>query len=157
MNIKKVFFGNRRKYGISFGLVATFFMTLIMLTGMASGQSPIPQPIPAAIAKTIMGPLPKPVLMVSGMIAHFAYGALAGLLFFTICKNGHEIWKGLGWGFLLWLIMQVIFLPLIGWGLFAGEVNIKVIPATLILHLVYGGILGYGFRRFHRKDTTETI
>lgn len=153
MSIKKTFFGNRKKYGISFGIIATFFMTLIMLTGMATGQSPIPQPIPAAIAETIMGPLPKPVLMISGMIAHFAYGAVAGLLFFTVGKESHEIWQGLGWGFLLWLIMQVVFLPLIGWGFFAGAVDPKVIPATLILHLVYGGILGYGFLRFHRQPS----
>jgi hypothetical protein len=147
MNIKDIYFGTRSKSGFTFGVIATFVMTLIMLTGMQTGISPIPEPIPVAIIKSIFGTLSKPVLMILGMGAHFAYGGAAGFLLFKFSKD-NKLWYGLIWGIMLWLIMHIVFLPLIGWGFFATAVNVKIIPATLLLHLIYGGILGYGLTRY---------
>ncbi len=154
MDIQQTLFGTRRKSGLIFGIIGTFFMTLIMLIGMTTGISPIPEPIPVAIAETILGTAAQPALMIFGMVAHFAYGAVAGYILFAIAKDTKPILQGLGWGLLLWLIMHLLFLPFIGWGFFAGAVNVKVIPATLILHLIYGGILGYGLLQYHKKTAT---
>lgn len=115
---------------------------------MISGISPIPQPIPAAIIESILGTLPKPVLMILGMGAHFMYGGIGGPVLFKVAKEQRPIIQGLAWGIILWLIMHLIVLPLIGWGFFAGTMNPKIVPATLLLHLIYGGVLGYGLRKY---------
>lgn len=52
-------------------------------------------------------------------------------------------WKaGLALGVGLWLLMQVAVLPFVGWGLFGASVTPAIAGATLLLHLVYGGVLG---------------
>jgi uncharacterized membrane protein YagU involved in acid resistance len=147
MDLQNIFFGTKIKSGFSFGIIATLTMTLIMLIGMISGMSPIPEPIPLAIAKSILGALPTPALMILGMVAHFVYGGAAGIILFKIAGGRRQFWLGLAWGILLWLIMHLVVLPLIGWGFFALEMNIKIIPATLLLHLIYGAILGWGLQK----------
>lgn len=41
---------------------------------------------------------------------------------------------GLLWGTGLWLIMQIIFLPFLGWGFFGAAVTPAIAVATFILH-----------------------
>lgn len=147
MDVHKIFFSTRAKSGFSFGVLATLAMTLIMLVGMISGMSPIPEPIPLAIAKTIFGTLPTPLLMILGMAAHFVYGGIAGTILFKIAEGYQQFWPGIAWSVVLWLIMHLVVLPLIGWGFFALEIDPKVIPATLLLHLIYGAILGWGLQK----------
>lgn len=55
--------------------------------------------------------------------------------------------KGLGYGVLLWVLMGIVFLPFLGWGLFGTGVTPKIAVATLVLHLLYGGVLGWGLDR----------
>lgn len=57
------------------------------------------------------------------------------------------IGNGLALGVFLWLLMQVAVLPLIGWGLFGTAVTPAIAGATLVLHLIYGGVLGWGLAR----------
>jgi len=47
------------------------------------------------------------------------------------------------WGVVLWFIMQILVLPLIGWGIFGSAIDVKIAVATLVLHLVYGGLLSF--------------
>jgi|SRR5690625_945211 len=135
------------KKGIWYGLLGTFFMSIIMLIGMGSGMSPIPEPIPAAIAKELLGNTPKPVIMSFAIFTHFGYGAFWGAALFNWVKANGNMWHGLGWGVMLWLIMELIVLPLLGWGVFGTAVTPKIAVATLVLHLIYGAILGWGLKR----------
>ena len=134
------------KKGFIWGLVATLAMTVVMLLGTITGQSPMPAPVPVALAKWALGALPKPALMLIGLIAHFIYGGIAGTVFSSILKR-INIWTGLGWGVLLWFGMQLIFLPILGWGIFGTAINSQIAIATLVLHLIYGGTLGWGLGR----------
>ena len=63
--------------------------------------------------------------------------------------SGHSpgLSKGLGLGLFLWLVVQVAVLPLLGWGLFGTAVTPKIAVATLVLHLIHGGALGWGLSR----------
>ena len=125
------------KKGIKWGLLATLSMTVIMLIGMITKISPMPAPIPVALVKMAFGELPKPALMGIGMLAHFIYGGVAGLVFTLVIKNKVNIWKGLGWGIFLGLGMQLIFLPLLVWCIFGSAISHKFAVAILILYLVY--------------------
>lgn len=132
------------KQGFGYGLLATLGMTLIMLGGTALQFSPMPAPVPIALARWAFGSLPVPALVILGMLAHFLYGGLAGSILAWFLKDRVNLWWGLGWGVLLWLGMELIFLPLLGWGLFGSAITLRIAVATLLLHLIYGGILGWG-------------
>lgn len=140
--------------GAGYGVLATLVMTLVMLTGMGTGMAPMPEPIPRALAGLFLGifvDAPSAgILMATGMVAHFAYGAAAGVLFVLLFAEWKNVRGGLLWGAILWFIMQVLVLPLIGWGAFGLSVTgfpPKIAVGTLVLHLIYGGILGWGVGR----------
>ena len=51
--------------------------------------------------------------------------------------------KGLLWGVILWLGLEVVMTPMMGGGIFSMEIGgMKAVMAALIGHLVYGAILG---------------
>lgn len=129
--------------GFVSGLIATLVMTLIMAAGMSTGVAPMPEPIPLAIAERVIGNASGPALMILGMVSHFLYGGLAGALFTFLFGRESMVLRGLIWGGLLWAIMQLVVLPLLGWGFFGANVTVKIAGATLVLHLVYGAVLGW--------------
>lgn len=135
------------KRGLVWGLLATLCMTVLMLAATATGISPMPRPVPIALAAWALGALPLPALAVTGGVAHFAYGGIAGAAFAGVLGRRAGLRSGLAFGALLWLGMQVIFLPLLGWGLFGAAVTPRIAMATGVLHLVYGGVLGWGVAR----------
>ncbi|MFB6375954.1 MAG: hypothetical protein ABEN55_23195 [Bradymonadaceae bacterium] len=49
-----------------------------------------------------------------------------------------------------WLLMQVAVLPVIGWGVFGLKITgfpSKIAVGTLILHLIYGLVVGLGLAK----------
>ena len=138
---------NLSKRGFGYGILATLAMTLVMLLGLFTRISPMPAPVPVALAKWIFGDLPQPALMGIGMLAHFLYGGVAGVGFAHLFQQKLTLWMGFLWGMMLWLGMQVLFLPLLGWGFFGTTITPKIAVATLFLHLIYGGVLGWGTSR----------
>lgn len=128
-------------------MLGTLLMSVIMLMGMGSGVSPLPEPIPLAIARGVLGAVAKPLLMAFAIIAHFGYGAFWGGLLFRWINTEGGFLHGLGCGVFLWLIMQLVVLPLLGWGVFGTTITVKIAVATLVLHLIYGATLGWGLSR----------
>lgn len=142
------------KQGALYGTLATLVMTLIMLTGMGTGIAPMPEPIPKALAGLLLGlflgEVATPVTMVTGMVAHFAYGAAAGIIYAWLFGDNCNWQTGLLWGVVLWIVMQLAVLPVIGWGPFGIAITgfpPKIAVGTLLLHLAYGGLLGWGVER----------
>lgn len=72
---------------------------------------------------------------------HLGYGAFWGGVLAALTRR-ITIVRGLALGVALWLIMQVVVLPFLGWGLFGAAQKPKIALATLVLHLMYGGVLG---------------
>ncbi|UOQ94805.1 hypothetical protein MUO14_07705 [Halobacillus shinanisalinarum] len=128
--------------GFGWGIVATFVMSIVMIIGKATGLAPMPEPIPIATVKNIFGGGPKPLLILLGIFSHFFYGGIFGALLTQLFKPV-TIKKGIGLGIILWFVMQIILLPFIGWGVFGSGMTLKIAIATLILHLIYGGTLGW--------------
>lgn len=130
--------------GFGWGVAATVAMSVLMIVGMASGAAPMPKPIPAALVGAIFGAgLPGPLMMILAVASHLAYGGFWGAVLAWWTPRA-TVWKGLGLGVLLWLLMQVAVLPFLGWGLFGSAVTPAIAVATLVLHLIYGGVLGWG-------------
>lgn len=133
--------------GFGWGVAATIAMSVLMIIGMATGIAPMPMPIPAAIMGTLFGKaLAGPLLMILAIGSHLAYGGFWGTVLARVSARV-TVWKGLGLGCALWLLMQLAVLPWLGWGLFGTAETPAIAVATLALHLIYGAVLGWGFDR----------
>jgi hypothetical protein len=119
-------------------------MSVPMIIGMTTGAAPMPKPIPTAIIATLFGAgLAKPLLMGLAIGSHLAYGGAFGAVLAGITARA-SVWNGLAMGAALWLVMQVVVLPFVGWGPFGTGVTPAIAIATLVLHLIYGAVLGWG-------------
>ena len=138
---------HRLREGFGYGVGATIAMSVLVLLALISGASPMPQPVPKAIVARVFGEaIPRPILMALAVGLHPGYGGLFGAVLARSVRPV-TVGKGLALGVGLWILMQVAFLPFIGWGLFGTAVTPKIAVATLGLHLVYGGVLGWALDR----------
>jgi hypothetical protein len=130
--------------GFVWGVIATLAMSVVMVAGVLTGLAPMPMPIPVAIVATLLdgGGIPQPLLLALAIGAHLAYGGAWGAVLATFARPV-TITLGIGLGIVLWLIMQVVVLPFLGWGAFGAAVTPAIAVATLVLHLVYGLTLGW--------------
>ncbi|RBI59728.1 hypothetical protein DMJ13_21620 [halophilic archaeon] len=132
-------------------------MSVLMLLALVSGNSPMPQPVPKAIATQLFGSsIPKPMLMALAVGLHLGYGGVFGAVLARIARPV-TIRKGLVLGVGLWILMQVAFLPFLGWGLFGTAITPKIAVTTLVLHLVYGGVLGWALGRDTSSTSRESV
>ena len=135
--------------GILAGLAATVVLTLMMLAKGAMGLMPALDPV--GMIAEMMG--------VSATIAwgvHFMIGAVIwGGAFALLEQNlpGGDFWvKGVVLGVGAWLIMMVAMMPMAGVGFFGMQLGIMAPVLTLVMHLVFGAVLGgvYGML-LHRR------
>lgn len=118
-------------------------MSILMLLALVSGMSPMPQPVPKAVVGHLFGRgFPKPAMMALAVGLHLSYGGVFGAVLARVYRPV-TVQKGIALGIGLWALMQVTFLPFLGWGPFGVAVTPKIAVATLVLHLVYGGMLGW--------------
>lgn len=135
------------------GALGSLVMFLIMVVGIhVTGIAPFNIPPSAAFLETLglnVGPLP--------LLAHFGYGATWSLVLIALYGADTDLQSGLLIAGALWLFMMFVYSPVIGWGvmgfggpnhtlpadspLYLGS-SIKYVVITLVLHLIYGGIIG---------------
>jgi uncharacterized membrane protein YagU involved in acid resistance len=130
-NLTKLFLG---------GLAGTAVMTLMMyfVAPMMLGQ---PMDI-ATMLGSVMGGS-----WALGMVAHFMNGAVIFPLVFAFVAAsllpGSATVKGVGWGVVLWLVAQLVVMPMMGAGVFSANAGgMMAAVASLMGHVVYGGLLG---------------
>lgn len=85
-----------------------------------------------------------------GWIVHFLLGTFVwGEIFVLLLPvlKGTDWLRGIYFGLIAWALMMVGYMPLMGHGLFASELGLLIMLATLLLHILYGFVLGlaYGF------------
>ncbi len=133
------------------GLLGSLAMFIIMQITLATGMAPFNVP-PSAAFLIKMGIPAKPL----ALIGHFLYGAFWSIILVAIYKDSVSIGKGIILALILWLIMMLILSPIIGWGIFGFgeasemakdaklylEAGPKYLIATLILHLIFGLVVG---------------
>lgn len=125
--------------GMLAGLVATLVLTVLILLNGALDL--IPQ-INIIRLLTTLGTLSVP----SAWMDHFIVGVVVWGLLFAV-YDGAASWpahwlKGIIFGVFAWLIMMVAFMPLAGAGFFGAKVGITAPVGLLIVHLIYGVVLG---------------
>ena len=122
------------------GFVGTVLMTLMMYYAapMMMGQK---MDI-AAMLGSMMGNS-----WMLGMMAHFVNGTLIFPLIYAFVLYpllpGAPWLKGALWGVILWLLAQVMVMPMMGGGFFSSNMGgMMAATGSLMGHLIYGSALG---------------
>ena len=82
-----------------------------------------------------------------GMLVHFVNGTLIFPLIYVFVLYGwlpgSPTVKGATWGAILWLLAQLIVMPMMGGGVFSSQMGgMMTAFSSLLGHLVYGALLG---------------
>lgn len=136
------------------GALGSLIIMAVMMVGIEfTGFAPFNLPPSAAFLKALGIP-PEPL----AIVAHFVYGIAWAVILYALFEHRTDIVRGLGLAVIVqWLfLMQLVYSPIIGWGVFgaaAGSLSpedplalasqMKYIVLTLILHVVYGGLNGW--------------
>ena len=138
--------------GILAGFLATFAMTVILVGAYWVGDA-----IGRADGNTLQrwsyalvhNPMAERTadMVVLAIGANLAVGLLLALVYARYVEprlDGPSWWKGLRFALVPWLLSLIVFLPLMGGGLFGMDLGAGPLPivGNLVLHLVYGAGLG---------------
>lgn len=139
---------NRNAAGLIAGIIATAVLSGLMIFKAAMGMLPQFNVI-AMLAGTLGG---GPIV---GWIAHIGIGVvLYGLVIANLSGSlpgGTSTVKGMILGVIGWLAMMLIAMPVMGGGIFATNLGIPVVVATLVLHLIFGTVLGFAFGKLSKS------
>lgn len=129
--------------GILAGFVATVVLSVLMVMKQAMGLMPELDPI--GMISQMLG-----VSSLVGWVMHFMIGAMWGIAFAVTSRMfpGAFWLKGMLFSAVPWLIMMIAMMPLAGAGFFGLDLGMAAPIMTLMLHLVFGAVLGavYGVR-----------
>lgn len=128
--------------GVLAGLIATLVLSAIMIAKGMMGLMPKLDVI--TMLANMMG-----AGLTMGWIAHFMIGIGYGVVL-SIVENAFELsltLKGMLLGALGWLAMMVAVMPMAGAGLFGLELGMPAPVMTLVLHLIFGAVLGFTYDR----------
>jgi hypothetical protein len=147
------------------GIAGALVMFALMVLGIhGTGIAPFNLPPSAAFLTSLglnVGPLP--------LLVHLGYGATGSVVFVALYKEGVNLRRGLQWAGVLWLVMMTAYSPIIGWGFFGTadtsglpEVmqlgsSVKYVFITLLLHVVYGTVLGWGNATWITDEASESV
>lgn len=139
--------------GIYAGLAATVVLSVLMVIKTMMGLMPELDVI--AMLSNMMG-VAKPV----SWLVHFMIGATWGAFFsllHAVIPGRSAIAKGMVFGTAAWLMMMVAVVPMAGAGLFGMKLGMAAPVMTLMLHLVFGAVLGWYFGRslIHSNDSAS--
>jgi len=134
------------------GIATAVLLSAVMVPALKLGLSPLPKPLGLAFAETLLGrSLPLPV----GLLFHLAYVTFWSVAFVALFRDRLSLRNALLLGLVLWLLVLVVFFPVVGWGLFGLGVSPKLIVASLVPHLLFAGFL-WGLCRLAFKREAES-
>lgn len=119
------------------GVAVAVATAIVMLALASAGVSPFPEPPSLAFAETLLRrPLPLPV----GLLFHIAYVTFWSVIFVRYFQR-RNIKTALALAGALWLLILLVFFPVVGWGFAGININAKLIPASFVPHLLFGLLL----------------
>ncbi|MBA8907582.1 DUF6789 family protein [Aminobacter ciceronei] len=130
------------------GFAATVVLSLLMIMKTAMGIMPQLDVISmlSGMSQNMMGVGGAGI----GWLAHFLIGTvLWGVLFALLhdrLPGSEPIMKGISFGILAWLLMMILPMPMVGAGFFGLALGMMAPVMALILHIIWGAVLGIVFR-----------
>lgn len=130
---------NKYVAGAFAGFVATVVLSILLVAKAMMGV--MPQLDPITMMSAMMG---APAIM--GWIAHFMIGTIAWGIGFAVVYDaipgGSPLVKGVIFGTGAWLMMMIAVMPMAGAGLFGMAFGIMAPMMTLVMHIIFGAVLG---------------
>ncbi|CAN5147453.1 hypothetical protein BH24PSE2_BH24PSE2_06790 [soil metagenome] len=141
--------------GIIAGFIATIVLSLLMLMKSAMGMMPEVNVI-QMLAKMGSMYAGLPLNPMVGWVMHFVIGSIAwGAIFAwaTSVLPGGFVMKGIVFSVAAWVLMMIGPMPMAGAGLFGLNLGVAAPIATLVLHIIFGAVLGgtFGWLEARRK------
>jgi len=78
-------------------------------------------------------PLPPPI----GLLFHVAYVGFWSVAFVVLFRDRLSLRAALVLGFALWVVVLVIFFPVVGWGFLGLALSPKLMVAAFVPHLLF--------------------
>lgn len=141
--------------GMIAGLVATLVLSLLMMMKKMMGVMPELDPVHmmSDMAAQQMGMAPN--IMV-GWVMHFMIGTVAWGGAFAVLNNRlpgtGQVIKGISLGIAAWIIMMLGPMPMSGAGLFGLKIGMMAPVMTLMLHIVFGAVMGLVFTKLIAEE-----
>lgn len=134
---------NRIVAGAVAGFVATVVLSAMMVVKDMMGIMPELDVI--AMLGAMTG-----VAAAIGWVMHFMIGTVAWGAGFALVSDrlpgGSAVMRGIVFGVAAWLAMMIAVMPMAGAGLFGLGLGIMAPVMTLMLHVVFGAVLGAVFQ-----------
>jgi hypothetical protein len=137
--------------GMVAGFVATVVLSALMLMKTMMGVMPELNPI--KMMSDMLGAPPAVGWVMHFMIGSVLWGTLFAWLDPNIPGEGHWL-KGILFAIGAWLVMMIVMKPMAGAGLFGSHLGMMAPVMTLILHVIYGFVLGTVYA-LERPDQTH--
>ncbi|MEO7937554.1 MAG: DUF6789 family protein [Burkholderiaceae bacterium] len=142
--------------GFLAGLVATIVLSALMVMKAMMGLMPaldLPQMLAA-----MMG---SPTTPMVGWVVHFligivAYGIAIALLDARL-PGSSSTWHGVLLAVAGWLVMVVVLMPMAGAGRFGMTMGPMAPVMTLVLHLIFGAVLGWTYGRLVAGTASDLV
>ena len=133
---------------LGIGVLTAVILSGIMVLAFKFGIAPMPKPPSLAFAQVLLGPnVPLPV----GLLFHVAYVTFWALVYVIVFRDHLTFLNALWLGLALWVVILVVFFPIIGWGFLGLGISPKLIPASLVPHVLFAVFL-WGLCRLSFKS-----
>jgi uncharacterized membrane protein YagU involved in acid resistance len=126
------------------GFVGTGLMTALLLVEPSVG---LPKIAMGQILSTSLGTTSAHLTIgpAVGWAMHFVIGMFLALVYAAVFDGrlpGTALTRGMLYGVLVFLVAQLVFMPLVGGGIFSRG-DTELLAGSLLGHLVYGGSMGW--------------
>ncbi len=131
------------KAGVISGFIATVILSILMIVKAKMGIMPELNAI-----KMLAGMMHAPLIM--GWVAHFMIGTVLWGVLFALLVNklpGSIMTSAIIFSIGAWFLMMIGPMPMAGAGLFGLHMGMMAPMATLILHIIWGIVLGLSFQK----------
>lgn len=132
--------------GLIAGLAATVVLSALMVMKAMMGVMP-ELDLPKMLA-TMMGSPASPMV---GWVVHFMIGIVGYGIAISLLDArlpGHSsTWHGVLIAVAGWLVMMVVLMPMASAGMFGMAMGPMAPIMTLVLHLIFGAVLGWTYGR----------
>ncbi len=145
--------GNDWARAIGVGLAVSALTAAFMAAATKAGVSPLPKPLGLAFAETISSrSLPLPI----GLLFHAVWVTTFSIVYVGLFREALTFLHALRLAIALWIIVLVVFFPIVGWGLLGLRVTPKLIVGSAVPHLLFAFLL-WGLCRWAFKETQPAL
>lgn len=130
------------------GIITALILSAIMVPAFKFGIAPMPKPPGLAFAEMLVG---RQLPLAVGLLFHVGYLLFWSLVYVVLFKDDLSFLNALLLSLFLWVVILVGFFPLLGWGFLGLAIGPKMIPGSLVPHILFAvvlwGLCRAGFRK----------